>query len=356
MKMKRMLTLLMAMTMALSVLAGCSSSSDSTSSSTSTSSSSTESSTAADAGYEEVSLKLTCNGTDIATDTTVANEFVANVSDATGGNVSITVFPNDQLAGGNQSKGIEMLAQGTTDLAAYSNGVLANLNANIQIANLPFIFDNYEEAAAAFAGAGGEYIAGLLDEKGVLYMGAFHNGLRQLSNSKREVVTPEDVAGLKIRIPGGDAYVETFKALGADPVAMSWSEVFTALQQGTLDGQENGFATSYSNNMHEVQPYVTEWNYMYDAFNMVANKANFEKLDAATQELIIAEAAAACAFGNELVESSEAEIKEFYAEAGVTVTTLTAEQLQAFKDIVEPVQQTLAAAYGEEACAAFGLN
>ncbi len=350
---KRIISALLALTVVLGTFAGCSSKPSPTPAPSPAPGATTPNSVT----YKASKLKLTTNGTDIATCTTVGNDYSKKIAEKTSNAVDIKVFPNDQLAGGNQSKGIEMLAQGTTDMGMYSNGVLGNLDSKIQIANMPFIFDNYDQAAEAFAGKGGEYIAKLLDAKGILFLGSFHNGLRQISNSKRAVVTPADVSGLKIRVPGGEAYVETFKILKADPVAMSWSEVFTALQQGTLDGQENGYATQYSNKIYEVQKYVTEWNYMYDAFNIVANKANFLKLDEATQTLLKEEAKNSSTFGNNYVVEKEKEIKKEYVEKhGIQITELTPEQLGAFKDVVRPVQEMLMTKYGNEACVAFGLK
>ena len=104
----------------------------------------------------------------------------------------------------------------------------------------------------------------MLANKGITYLGSFHNGFRQLTNSKHAVTTPEDLKGLKIRVPGSAVYMGVFKALGASPTAMSWSEVFTAIQQGTIDGQENGCSVTKSAKMDEIQDYMTIWNYSYE--------------------------------------------------------------------------------------------
>lgn len=310
-----------------------------------------------DGGEEKLTIKMTLNGTDSATDAKTANKYAELVAEASNGNIEIKPYPNDQLAGGNQSKGIEMLAQGTTEMAAYSNGVLGNLDEKLLTSNIPWSFSDYDEVKSYWDGTGGEYAAKLLADKGITYLGAIHNGFRQLTNSKHEVKTPEDVKGLKIRVPGGEVYLDTFRAMGADPVAMSWSEVFTALQQGTLDGQENGFNTSNSNKIYEVNKYATEWNYIYDAYLLVANTEKFSAYSEENQKILREQGKIACDWGCDYVKNGDEDIKKDWIEnKGVQVYTPTEEEMQAFKDAVKSVQDKFKAQYGEEACIAWGLN
>ena len=164
--------------------------------------------------------------------------FAQLVEERSGGNITVAVFPNDQLANGNASRGIEMIASGSVDLAAYATCTLAVIDEKLPVATIPWIFDDYDEAVEVIDSTGKDYYAERLAAKGMTYLGSFHNGFRQLTNSKHEVRTPEDVQHLKIRVPGSVVFMGFFRALGADPTAMNWSEVFTAIQQGTLDGQE----------------------------------------------------------------------------------------------------------------------
>lgn len=207
--------------------------------------------------YQKIKLVMSVNGTNIATDTKVAMKFAELVSEESGGNITVDVFPNDQLAGGNASKGIEMIADGAVDLAAYAAGVMAVMDEHLLIATIPWTFNNYQEAREIIDTTGGEYYKKLLAAQGMTYLASAHNGFRQIINGKHAVKTPEDVAGLKIRVPGGEVYFKFWKAFGADPVAMSWSEAFTAIQQGTIDGQENGFSVTNSAKVNEIQQYMT---------------------------------------------------------------------------------------------------
>lgn len=306
--------------------------------------------------YQKIKLVMSVNGTNIATDTKVAMKFAELVSEESGGNITVDVFPNDQLAGGNASKGIEMIADGAVDLAAYAAGVMAVMDEHLLIATIPWTFNNYQEAREIIDTTGGAYYKKLLAAQGMTYLASAHNGFRQITNGKHAVKTPEDVAGLKIRVPGGEVYFKFWKAFGADPVAMSWSEAFTAIQQGTIDGQENGFSVTNSAKVNEIQQYMTVWNYTYENYLFVANTKIFDSLEPKTQELIRVKAKEACEWGRDLVENDEENLKQKFIKGGMEVITLTPEQLKPFQDKVQGVRQELMQKYGEEACKAFRMK
>lgn len=303
--------------------------------------------------YQKIQLVMAVNGTDTQIDSKVANKFAELVAESSNGNVTISVYPNDQLASGNATKGIEMLAVGAVDLAAYATSVMAVLDEQIGIATIPYTFSNYTEAKQVIDTSGGKYYEKLLADKGITYLGSFHNGFRQISNNKHEVRTPEDVQGLKIRVPGGEVYMDFFNTLGADPIAMSWSEVFTAIQQGTIDGQENGVSITKSAKMNEVQKYITIWNYSYENDLFVANSKIWNTLEPKTQQLLREKAKEACDWGRQQVENEEDGIIAEFEEDAIIVTKLTPEELNAFKNAVEPVREKFINKYGKENYNAF---
>lgn len=306
--------------------------------------------------YQKIELVMAVNGTDIQIDARVANKFAELVKEASGGNVTISVYPNDQLAGGNATKGIEMIAGGSADLAAYATSVMSVIDEQLSVATIPWIFDDYADARQVIDGTGGEYYADRLSEKGITFLGSFHNGFRQITNSKHSVETPDDVKGLKIRVPGSEVYMSFFRELGADPVAMSWSEVFTAIQQGTIDGQENGISITASAKMNEIQDYLTLWNYTYENDLFVANTEIWESLDVNTQELLQEKAVQACDWGRGQVEQEEEQLIEDFKADGMEVTELTEEDLQLFKDAISSTREKFIDKYGEEACEAFQIE
>nr|WP_325304064.1 DctP family TRAP transporter solute-binding subunit [uncultured Dysosmobacter sp.] len=306
--------------------------------------------------YQKINLSMAVNGTDTQIDSLVARHFADLVAERSDGNIVIDVFPNDTLAGGNSTKGVEYIAVGGSDLGAYATCVLANLEPKMSVATLPWSFTSYQEAREVIDTTGGEYYAELLAEKGITYLGSFHNGFRQLTNSKHPVTKPEDLKNLKIRVPGSAVYMNVFKALGASPTAMSWSEVFTAIQQGTIDGQENGCSVTKSAKMDEIQDYMTIWNYSYESDLFVANTKIWESLEENTRQLLQECATEACEWGRDRLEAEEDQLIQGFQDAGVQVDILTEEQLAAFKEAVADVSAELKAEYGEEACAAFGIE
>lgn len=306
--------------------------------------------------YNKVNLSMAVNGTDTQIDSLVANHFAQLVNERSEGNVTIDVFPNDTLAGGNSTKGVEYIATGGSDLGAYATSVLANLESRISVATIPWSFTSYQDAREIIDSTGGAYYAQILEPKGITYLGSFHNGFRQLTNSKRAVTKPEDLKGLKIRVPGSAVYMNVFDALGANPTAMSWSEVFTAIQQGTIDGQENGCSITKSAKMDEIQAYMTIWNYSYENDLFIANTKIWNSLDENTQELLRECAVEACNWGRDHLESEEEQLIEGFREAGMQVDVLTEEQLAPFQEAITDVIADLRQVYGEEACAAFGME
>ena len=150
--------------------------------------------------YDKVTLKLSCNGTDIANDTRMAKLFAEKVKEKSGGAVTVNVFPNDQLASGNMSKGLELLCDGTVDLDIHSTSIIANLDNRMMVSTLPWLFKDYQAAEDAFFGKGGEFLNTVLSEKGLTYLGAVHNGFKAMTCGKHAIKAPEDLKGLKIRI------------------------------------------------------------------------------------------------------------------------------------------------------------
>lgn len=311
---------------------------------------------AAKSTYETVELTMTVNGTDIQIDTRVAQKFAELVEEESGGNVKIHVYPNDQLAGGNATKGVEMISEGSVDLAAYASSVMSTLDEKLLVGTIPWSFDSYTDARETIDSTGGQYYESVLKDQGITFLGSFHNGFRQLTNSKRAIKTPEDLKGLKIRVPGGEVFLGVFRAFGADPVAMSWSEVFTAIQQGTIDGQENGVNITDTAKMYEVQKYLTLWNYTYENDLFVANSAVWDSLEPTTQDMLRDKAVEACNWGRDILEKEEEEIVTKFEDYGMEVTRLSKEELAPFKAVVSDLRTSLIKKYGEEACSAFGIK
>ena len=344
--MKKVIALVLAAVLCAAMLAGCGSSAPAASGSTSS-----------DAPkYEKLTLTMAVNGTDTQVDSRVANHFKELVEAETDGAITIEVFPNDQLAGGSSSKGVEMVADGSTDIAAYATVALSVLDPKLGIALVPWTFSSYTQAREIIDATGLDFYNSVLNEYGLTAVGSFHNGFRQLSNNVRPVTTPDDLKGLKIRVPGGEIYMSFFKEFGADPTNMNWGEVFTALQQGTIDGQENGVSVTSTSGVLEVQDYVTIWNYSYENDLIVFNSALWDTLSADTQAMLTEKAVEACNWGRAIVEAEHDQLIEDFRAKGIQVDVLTEEQIDAFKSRVTDFCQGFYEKYGEEACKAFEIK
>ena len=312
--------------------------------------------TAASADYDKITLTMAVNGTDTQVDSRVARYFGELVEAESDGRVKVEVYPNDQLAGGSSSKGVEMISDGSTDVAAYATVALSVLDARLGIALVPWTFTSYQEAREVIDATGLDYYNTLLEPQNMIALASFHNGFRQLSNNKHAVLTPDDLKGLKIRVPGGEIYMSFFRELGADPTNLNWSEVFTALQQGTIDGQENGVSVTSTSGVLEVQKYVTIWNYSYENDLIVVNLDLWDSLNEETQNMLREKAVEAANWGRDIVEAEHDQLIEDFRAQGVQVDVLTDEQIQVFKDLVADFCQSFYDKYGEEACAAFNIG
>lgn len=302
---------------------------------------------------EKVTLKMSTTTADTSSWTLGAKKFAELVSQRTNGMIEIKVYPNEQLGGGSQSKGLEMLMSGSADFTFHSNIIYSIMDERFGVISLPWLIPTTEAADKALNGAGGAAINKLLLEKGIVGLGFGENGFRQITNSKLPITTPDDMKGLKVRIPGIKMFVSLYKALGADPITMNFGEVFTALQQKTIDGQENPTDVINSAKINEVQKYMTVWNYSYDSIILGMNKAKFDSFDKATQDILILSAKEACDYQRNLNrELAKTQTQDFQTK-GMEVNELTAEQIEVFQKAVETVYTEYEPIMGKDLIDAF---
>lgn len=302
---------------------------------------------------EKVNLKMSITTADSSTWTKGANKFAELVSEKTDGRVTVKVYPNEQLSGGNQSKGVEMLRDGAIDLSFHSNIIYSVMNEKYGVISLPWLFNDFETVDAKLSGEGGKIINDLLLESNIIGLGFGENGFRQITNSKHAITTPEDIKGLKIRIPGIKMYITLFQELGADPTAMNFSEVFTSLQQKAIDGQENPTDVIYSAKLFEVQDYISLWNYSYDSIILGMNEGKYNSLDEEAQTAIREAGEEACKYQRELNRANGENQVKFFEEQGMEVSELTEEEIAVFKELVQPVYDEYEPIVGSDLLNAF---
>ena len=307
------------------------------------------------AGHPKVRMVMATTGTDKGTDTAVARRFAELVREGSGGSVIIEVYERDQLAGGNTTKGVAMLADGSVDFALYTSSNLSMLDPRLAAATLPWAFEDMATARKILGATGGAYFEKLLAKRGLVYLGFAHNGMRQVSNNVWPVKRPEDIKFLKIRVAGNKECLHFFAALGAVPMPMSWSELPAALRKSVVDGYETGFLQSGTAGLDTITKYTTVLNYSYEPYLFIANRKTFDPLDEETQRLLREKAAEACAWGCDLAEKNEAEARQQFVRSGVLLTELSKEERDAFRRETQPMTEQIKKRYGEEACRAFGI-
>ena len=233
--MKKFLALLLALTMALALVA-CGGGDDAASDTTADSGDDAAASTGE---FEEMTWKFACSATETSPWVDGAKEFARIVGEKTGGAITVQYYPADQLTAGNQTDGIQALMDGTTELSMHSNLIWSSFDQRFNVVSLPFLFSSTEEADAALDGAGGEALGEILESTyNVHLLGIAENGFRHITNSKHAIASKADMNGLKMRVAGSQLLNRSYELWGADYTNANWSEVFTALQTGTYDGQE----------------------------------------------------------------------------------------------------------------------
>jgi tripartite ATP-independent transporter DctP family solute receptor len=207
---------------------------------------------------------------------------------------------------------------------------------------------SYEAVDRIIDGPIGEQLTAMVRDNKVEPLALAGNGFRQITNNVREITKPADLNGLRIRIPGMKMYVSTFKSLGANASALDFAELYSALQQKTMDGQENPVSTIVSGKLHEVQKYCTLWNYSYHLIVIGVNKKLWDSLDDKTKDILKKSARQAAYYEKMVARKMDAELVDTMAKAGVKVTRLTPEQMKAFPPLVEPVYKEFEPTIGKE--------
>lgn len=302
---------------------------------------------------ETIQLKLGHTGAPTHHYQTISQQFADTVKERTKGNIEIQVFPADQL--GKQLEAVEGTMIGTQDIFLVSDTVLSNWVPDMGILNLPFLFSSLDDVHRVLEGPVGDKLEAKMDGTGAVVIGWWMGGLRNVTNNAKPILTPTDLDGVKIRVPEGEVFVETFKAMGANPVVISFGELYSALQLGTADAQENPPAHILTKKFYEVQAYTSKTAHIYLGSPLIMNKA---KLDAIPEEYrkILLETATEMAgihlkMVNDLEDGQWAELAKLGNKISEVDTgpfkTATAPVIEKFKGkldagIIEEIQATLA--------------
>ena len=294
-----------------------------------------------DLGWEEQTWNFACSTTETSTWAKAGEQFGKLMEKATGGKVHVKVYAADQLTNGNQSEGIQALMNGDpVQISMHSNLIYSAFDPRFNVVSLPFIFNSVEDADAKLDGEAGEKMNALLEEYGLHCMGMAENGFRQLTNSVREVKSAEDMKNLKIRVAGSNLLMECYKRWGADATNMNWSETYTALQQNTVEGQENPLPAIDAASVQEVQKYCSMWNANYDCLFFCINEELYGSLTPEQQKVVDEAGKKAVDYERDINRSGDDEIKERWTKQnGVKITAYENLDIDSFKNAVADIPQ-----------------
>lgn len=351
--MKKFLALAMALSMTATLLAGCGGNSAATSSAASSGSSSSAAASSGATTFEKQTWKFACSATENTCWADMGRDFGQMVSDATGGAVTVQVYAADQLTAGNQSEGIQAVIDGTTELSAHSNLIYSAFDPRLNVVSLPFLFDSFDDVDAKLDGAGGEALGEVVESMGLHLLGIGENGFRHPTNSVRPITCLADMKGLKLRVAGSDLLNAEYTKWGANWANANWSEVYTGLQTGTYDGQENPLPTADGASISEVQKYVTYWTGVYDCIFFCMNADLYNSLSPELQAIVDECGQKAAQNQRALEREQDQTILKKWEDAGITVTELTPEAADEFKQAAQPCYEEFTDKLTPELIAAF---
>lgn len=261
-----------------------------------------------------------------------AVKFAEAAKAKSGGRIEVTVAPSAQL--GDDAAMVTALRTGALDISANSQGAVANTVPEYAAFGMPFLFADLQQAWKTMDGPAGKELAGKSAEKGLIVLGYWDNGIRHMSNSKRPLLKPEDLKGLKMRTPPDSVTVDIMQAVGAEAQQIKFSELYVALQQGVVDGQENPLTNIASAKLNEVQKYISLTGHKYEMTPFLMSKRTWDRLSAADRKTIQAAAAEATALQRKLAKEADDSLVSELKAKGVQIDNV---DKAAFQKATAPV-------------------
>ncbi|WPK12826.1 TRAP transporter substrate-binding protein DctP [Lysinibacillus louembei] len=297
----------------------------------------------ADGAGKQVVLDLSIPEPEDAKFGLTAKKFKEEIEKLTDNQVTVKIHSNNSLGG--EREVFELMGMGSADMAIQSVGPVGNWVKEFNVLDLPFIFESREHAYSVLDGEIGEDLSSKFETEGnVKTLGWLENGF-VATTSNNAINSVEDVKKMKIRVQENEIQIDTWKAFGAEPTPMAWTEVFTGLQQGVIDGHSNSLATIQSSKIFEVQDYVAELGDRFSAATVSISTKTFNSLTPEQQEAVIEAGKVAAEFGRQANQDKINEAREFLLENG---NQITEPDKESFKATVTSVYEKWAPKLGEE--------
>lgn len=282
---------------------------------------------------------------DRSTHQALVKYFKEPLEEKSGGSIKVDIHPNAALGG--DAELTESVAMGTLDAALPSTSVLVTYSPDFGVMDMPWLFSIPEHAFAAMDGSMGQYFNEKLEAVGIHCLGYSYNGLRSMTNNVRPITKPEDLKGLKMRVMENQVFIDFFNTLGASATPMSFNELFTGLQQNTVDGQENPPSLIYASKFQEVQKYLSVTGHVNNFLGFIINKNFYDGLTEEQQKLVT-EAAAEFVKQQRQMELDDTDLYvDKLEEEGMIVNRLTEDEIAVFKQALEPMYEKYRLQFGD---------
>lgn len=272
-----------------------------------------------------------------------ADKFAELVKEKSDGEIIVKVFPSSQLGG--QKDLIEGLIFGTVDMALVGTAVLGQFQPQMSLFDMPFLFQDREHTYKSLDTVGMD-IGKALEPKGIKLLGYMENGIRHLTNNVREVKTPADMEGLKIRVMTNKIYIEMMKSLGASPTPMAFGELYSAMQQGTVDGQENPSAHIWTKRFFEVQKYASKTAHSYAPEPLVMSMISWSRISPDQQKIIKEAAKEAIEWQRKYSTEKDEEYWKLIKDSG-KIKVIEVDRSE-FMEATKPVYEKFASMVGQD--------
>ena len=281
----------------------------------------------------EIKLGWTTSDSEVDPYAIAAHYFAEELENAAPGEFDVSFFPNHQL--GNDTAMLEGLQFGTMHAGVITGTQIGQLETAFQLNDLPFLYANSAQAHEVLDGEVGQELLKRLEAQGIMGLGFAEAGFRHTINNVRPVAKPDDFKGIKLRVQPSDLFIDSFRAIGANPTPMAWSDVFTAVQQGTVDGLEIPLAVIFANKYPEVTKYLSLTNHTYNALALLISKDVFNGLSEELQDAVGEAAKRAIERQRATVAANEKDILQQIKDAGMEVNDI--EDVEAFRAKVASV-------------------
>jgi tripartite ATP-independent transporter DctP family solute receptor len=262
-------------------------------------------------------------------------KFAEIVTAKSGGKMKVNLFPGGVLGG--DAPNVSALQGGTIDIVVLNSGILASQAKEFGVYDFPFMFATPQEADAVVDGSFGKMMHQKLEPKGIVGLAYWELGFRNITNSRRPITKVDDIAGLKLRVIPNAINVDWVKALGANPTPMAFPEVYTALEQKAIDGQENPVTVINANKFYEVQKHVVLSNHQYNPQSVIFSKKTWDGLTNDEKKILVDAASEAAKFQRQASREAATSALDSMKKGGMQVTELSPAELAKFREKMKPV-------------------